>query len=83
MIVAELINKLRAMPQDMRVVVNGYEGDFDDPNVYEEWVTIDCNEGRDDVGWWMGKHEDVGGYDEKRRREMGAELVIVISRLTE
>jgi hypothetical protein len=40
MTVAELIEKLRAMPQDMRVVVNGYEGDFDEPHIIEGWADL-------------------------------------------
>lgn len=30
MIISELIEKLKQLPQDARVLVNGYEGDYDD-----------------------------------------------------
>jgi hypothetical protein len=56
MTVAELIEKLRAMPQDMRVVVDGYEGGFDDPKIFEQVVILDGGS-----GWPNGRHRDC--YD--------------------
>ena len=54
MTVKELINRLQQIPnQEMRVVVNGYEGGFDDikePKVINAYQRID-NE------WWDGKYE--------------------------
>lgn len=54
MTVKELINRLQQIPnQEMRVVVNGYEGGFDDikePKVIIAYQRID-NE------WWDGKYE--------------------------
>jgi hypothetical protein len=80
MTVAELIDKLRAMPQDMRVVVDGCEGDYDDPIVHPGWAVIDESEGKYPWYLWVGRHRDVARYDEKRRNEVGAKLVIVIAR---
>jgi hypothetical protein len=75
MIVSELIDKLKAMPRDMRVVVNGYEGDYDEPNVGETWVHLDR-----DGGPYCGCYADAY-YDQKEEdaKDRGT-LVIVISR---
>ena len=56
MTVAELIRILQTHPQDMRVVVDGYEEGYDDL----EQDLISVKEVRLDVGdrWWEGRHRD-------------------------
>jgi hypothetical protein len=54
MTVKELINRLQQIPnQEMRVVVNGYEGGFDD--IKEPKIIIAYE--RIDNDWWDGKYE--------------------------
>lgn len=75
MTVAELIDKLRAMPQDMRVVVDGYEGDVDEPVVTEEWVIFDRG--------FDGQHFQIRGaakYLLESRAGERQNLVILIGR---
>jgi len=43
MTVVELIERLRELPQDMPVVVKGYEGGYDDPNIVRTGMTPDRN----------------------------------------
>lgn len=69
MTVGGLIEKLKAMPQDMRVVVDGYEGDYDEPAVGETWVHLDIPGG-----------EYGGCYKDAYYDKSGATLVIVIAR---
>lgn len=80
MTVAELIEKLRAMPQNLIVLVEAFEFDFDDLNLYDAWATIGKNESRDEEDWWCGQHEDVSELNEEEREEVGAQLVIVFCR---
>lgn len=58
MTVKELINQLQQVSnQEMRVVVNGYEGGFDDikePKIIIAYERIDNN-------WWDGKYEQSTG----------------------
>ena len=54
MTVKELIEMLTDKPQDMRVVVRGYEGGVNDITCADEIpVKIDCNS-----EWYYGKHEE-------------------------
>lgn len=57
MTVAELIRILRNHPDDMRVVVNGYEEGFDDL----EADLIHVRELRMNAGekWWEGRHREL------------------------
>ena len=55
MTVAELIAKLQEMPQDARVVVNGYEGGLDDLETVELIeIVVGLNES---YGGLFGPHE--------------------------
>ena len=59
MTVAELIQLLQPHPQDMRVVVDGYEDGYDDLTPQQlTIVTIDPNAGSH---WWEGQHGDATG----------------------
>jgi hypothetical protein len=62
MTVGELIEKLQAMPQDARVVVDGYEGGVDDA-ADPALVTIALNV---NASTWMGKHEVVDDMNRDR-----------------
>jgi hypothetical protein len=53
MTVSELIEELQKYPQDIRVVVRGYEGGVDDVGYLED-TYISLNE---NTAWYYGKHE--------------------------
>ena len=53
MTVKELIDELSKYPEDMRVLVNGYEGGFDDVSSIKEGV-FNANFYTE---WYYGKHE--------------------------
>lgn len=53
--VSELINRLKDFPQDLMVVVSGYEGGVNDVTTFEECVIKrDIN-----TEWYYGKHEII------------------------
>ena len=54
---ADLIRILQTYPQDLRVVVDGYEDGYDDLD--EDLIRV--REIRLDVGknWWEGRHNDA------------------------
>jgi hypothetical protein len=55
MTIAELIEKLQNYPQDLRVVVRGYEGGVDDVDYVEETeIYLDYY-----TDWYYGTHEVV------------------------
>lgn len=59
MTVAELIAKLQTMPQDMMVVVPGYEAGFDNPEVIFSNLVPDANwDGSGKNQWWSGRHDN-------------------------
>jgi hypothetical protein len=54
MTVKELINRLQQIPnQEMKVVVNGYEGGFDDIKESKPIIVYE----KIDHKWWDGKYE--------------------------
>lgn len=55
--IADLIRILQTYPQDLRVVVDGYEDGYDDLD--EDLMRV--REIRLDIGkhWWEGRHNDV------------------------
>ncbi len=57
MTIEELIRILQTYPQNLRVVVNGYEDGYDDL----EADLLSVQEIRLDAGeaWWEGQHRDV------------------------
>jgi hypothetical protein len=53
--VGQLIEQLKNYPQDLRVVVSGYEGGYNDVDTFENIkIVLDYHEAR-----YYGKHEDV------------------------
>jgi hypothetical protein len=56
--VGQLIEQLKNYPQDLRVVVSGYEGGYNDVDTFENIkIVLDYHE-----AWYYGyygKHEDV------------------------
>lgn len=68
MLVRELIEKLQACPQDLRVITNGYEGGFVDIDTVGEPRTIALNVNKE---WYYGPHEDDGDYHVKQGEEKG------------
>lgn len=69
--VAELVKLLQSQPQDMRVVVNGYEGGYSDVKPLIQ-IPISLNVHPDDR-WYYGNHDDPRGG-------MPVETVLLISR---
>lgn len=58
MTVRELIEELSAYEQDARVVVDGYEGGFDEPVIGVTGVSIDFNwDGERKREAWNGRHD--------------------------
>lgn len=60
MTVAELIAALKAFPPEMEVMVDGYEGGCDKPELPEK-VRIRRNAWED--VWYYGRHEEVCEID--------------------
>lgn len=54
MTVDDLIAALRELPPDARVVVDGYEGGFDDPHILGAVVILG-----EDRGGYSGQHEEA------------------------
>jgi hypothetical protein len=53
--VGQLIEQLKNYPQDLRVVVRGYEGGYNDVVQFENLkIVLDYHS-----AWYYGKHEDV------------------------
>jgi hypothetical protein len=53
--VNQLIKRLQMYPPDLRVVVSGYEGGYNDVGTFENLkIVLDYNK-----SWYYGKHEDV------------------------
>jgi hypothetical protein len=51
--VSELIEKLQKLPPELEVIVNGYEGAFDDV-VDINIIHVDKNVNKN---WWDGRHK--------------------------
>lgn len=66
MTVRELIDALLTLPQDHMVVVDGYEGGFDDPIVRVGKCTPGPSGEKSD--WWEGRHgypsDGLFGHDD-------------------
>jgi hypothetical protein len=58
MTVAELIKALSQFDPDLKVVVDGYEGGFDDPRISETDAVLDANwDGQRKKKQWDGRHD--------------------------
>jgi hypothetical protein len=63
MTVAELIETLKNYDPNMRIVVNGYEGGYDEPQIKESTARLDTNfKNGEKETWYNGQH-DWGGMD--------------------
>lgn len=60
MTVSELIEKLKECPENMRVVVEGYEGGFDD---IQEFYVVNCLIDSNEVGNCEGTHDEVTDFE--------------------
>ncbi len=72
MTVAELITLLQACPPDARVVVDGYEGGYDEPRVRGDVMTPD------QISGYEGEHAEAGLW--KKRLPRTTIPVVVVSR---
>ena len=53
--VQQLIEQLQKHPPDMRIIIQGYEGGFNDlDRVEPKEIIVNANDGH---SWWKGKHE--------------------------
>jgi hypothetical protein len=59
MTVAELIQQLQKVPQDMMVVVLGYESGYDNPEIQNNGMLIpdDNWDGQKKINWYNGRHD--------------------------
>ena len=58
MTVNELIEQLKMVPGDSMVVIPGYEGGYDNPEVTTETIVPDTNwTGNGKESWYMGRHD--------------------------
>ena len=75
MTVSELIEKLKGYNGGLRVVVDGYEEGYDDPDVFIGAAVLEENwDGEKKVESWHGRHEEVSPYSD------GGVTVLVIGR---
>ena len=63
MTVTELITKLRELPQDARVVIDGYEGGVEDVAMVTTVILVNV---RDIADTMEGNHELREGLDDQR-----------------
>jgi hypothetical protein len=58
MTVAELIEELNKLPQDMLVLVPGYEGGYDNAEVCRNTAVLlnDNWDGQEKISWYNGRH---------------------------
>lgn len=64
--VSEIIAELSTLDPDLRVVVRGYEGGWDDPAVRLVRIDVDANWDKTTgkkVWWFEGQHGNVGFAD--------------------
>lgn len=59
--VSELITKLQELDQDKMIVINGYEGGCDFPNLLVKTnIMLNVN-----TKWYYGKHECIRPHDKE------------------
>lgn len=61
MTVAELIEELNKLPQDMLVLVPGYEGGYDNAEVQRNTAVLlnDNWDGQEKISWYNGRHGEA------------------------
>ena len=68
MTVAELIEELKELPPDMLVMIPGYEGGYDNAEVWRNRVVVldDNWDGQEKISWYNGRHSTyyLGGKEE-------------------
>ena len=73
--ISELIEQLKNYPSDMRVIIHGYEGGYDDINYFKEKeIILNANE----PGGCEGVHDFVSFCDDREADET-ALLISTIS----
>lgn len=76
MTVAELIEKLKCMPQDMMVVIPGYEGGYDNPEVTSSTLIPDSNwNGNSKNSWYNGRHDTYYQNEETNQQPVACVVV--------
>lgn len=57
MTVNELIEQLKKVPGDSMVVIPGYEGGYDNPEIISSTLILDANwDGKEKNHWYNGRH---------------------------
>lgn len=76
MTVAELIEKLKAVPQDMMVVIPGYESGYDNPELTSSFLIEDANwNGKNKDNWYNGRHDEYYEMDGDDRQPIACVVV--------
>lgn len=77
MTVNELIEQLKGYPGDMMVVIPGYEGGYDNPEVQTgARIILDTNwDGKNKVSWYMGRHDQYFAVDHAEENTIKAIVV--------
>jgi hypothetical protein len=79
MTVSELIEQLKNMPQDMMVVIDGYEGGYDNPELSSSKLIPDSNwNGKSKEAWYNGRHDVY--YVEMEDQNLSTVECVVIGR---
>ena len=80
MTVGQLVELLQGYPQDLRVVVNGYEDGYDDLSPEQvSAVRIALNTGKHD---WEGRHGDPGGSTGRPAADSDVVDALVLQRVS-
>lgn len=79
MTVRELVELLKKMPQDMMVVIPGYEGGYDNPELSSSTLVPDENwDGESKVSWYNGRHGVY--YSEMEVQNLQTVACVVVGR---
>ena len=79
MTVNELIEKLKMVPGDSMVVIPGYEGGYDDPDILSGTLIRDANwDGQHKVAWYNGRHDVY--YNEEENKDAQPVACIIVGR---
>lgn len=76
MTVKELIDQLKMMPEDMMVVVPGYEGGYDNIALRSDSLVLDANwDGKEKHHWYSGRHENYFENDDNTVQPIACVIV--------
>lgn len=73
MTVAQLIESLKWYPQDLPVVVSGYEGGYNDVDSFERIKIVRGH----NKSWYYGKHEDVSMINDEEVKKTAVDALLI------